>query len=194
MLMSHFQVIPRSLLYLTVVIWCSGCGDADKARSSSSSVHSLESGDATHTHPAEAAAENLLSSFSHDELPTPRPTIPVLGELGDGAREEAFRILGQYIRSQRWTLWFTEIVVSDGNDDVATCFFRGNADGHFALMLAFQNDTWIVTAYEIPEKPWARVHGETMEEYVSEMVAEAKEQGEPYHKGTLADGLYLLEH
>jgi hypothetical protein len=194
MLMNHLQVVLRFILYLAVIISCYGCGDADRARSPSSSVHPLESSDPTDAHPAEVAAEKLVSVFSRDELTTPRPTIPVLSELGDDAREEAFQILGQYIRSQRWTLWFTEIVVSDGKDDVATCFFRGSTDGHLALMLAFQNDAWIVTAYKIPEKPWARVHGEAMEEYVSEMVAQAKEQGEPYHKGTLADGLYLLEH
>ncbi len=116
----------------------------------------------------------------------------MLSTLGDDAREEAFQILGQYIRSKRWTLWFTEIVVSDGKDDVATCFFKASPNRHLVLMLAFQDDAWVVTAYEIPERPWARVHGETMEEYVSGMVAEAREQGEAWHKGPLADGLYLL--
>ena len=86
-------------------------------------------------------------------------------------------MFGQYIRPQRWTLWFTEIVVADGKDDVATCFFRGSVDGHLVLMLATQNDAWIVTAHEIPERSWPRVHSETMEEYVDKMVAEAREQG-----------------
>jgi len=75
--MSHVQIIPRFGLYLTVVIWCSGCGDADTTRSSSSGLGPLELGDATHADPAEAAAENLLSSLSRDELLPPRPTMPV---------------------------------------------------------------------------------------------------------------------
>jgi hypothetical protein len=102
--------------------------------------------------------------------------------------------LGQYIRSQRWTLSFAQLVVSRGQEDVATCFFKGNADEHLVLMLAFHENAWVVTAYEVPAKPWARVNGETFEEYVNEMVAEAKEQGTACHAGLLADGLYLLEH
>lgn len=194
MVLSHLQVVLRFVACLAAVIGCSGCKDTDRGLSSSSTVHPVQSSDATHAHPAETAAENLVSLFLRDELPSPRPAIPVLSKLSPDAQEEALQILGQYIRSQTWTLWFTEIVVVDGKEDVATCFFRGKTDEYLALMLAFQNDAWIVTGYEIPARPWARVNGETMEEYAREMLDEAKKQGEAYHNGTLADGIYLLEH
>lgn len=192
--MNRFQLVWPCAVYMSMALLCSGCGDADRTPMPAPSVQHVERKDQAQFHPAETAAEQFVSMFSGDELPNPLPTIPELRKLDDDARDESLQTLQQYLRSQHWTLWFTEIVVSGGQEDVADCYFKGSKDEHLVLGLAFHKNTWIVTTYEIPAKPFARVHGETMEEYVSEMVAEAKEQGEPYHNGTLADGLYLLEH
>jgi hypothetical protein len=154
----------------------------------------MDRNDREQFHPAEASAEKFLSAFSGDEFPNPPPKIPVLSKLNEDARDEAIQSLGQYLRSQRWTLWFTKLVVSEGREDVATCFFKGSSNAQLVLMLAYLENTWIVTAYEIPAKSWARTKGESLEEYVNRMVAEAKKQGTPLYNGTLADGLYLLEH
>ena len=194
MLMNRLQFVLPFALYLSVAICCSGCGDADRTRTPVPSVQPMEPNDRTQFHPAEMAAEEFVSIFSGDELPNPLPKIPGLSKLDDDARAEALQTLGQYLRSQRWTLWFTELVVSGGREDVATCFFKGSAREHLVLMLAFHENAWTVTAYEIPAKSWARANGESVEEYVNRMVAEAKEQGTSFHNGPLADGLYLLEH
>ncbi len=193
MLMNRLQVVFPFALCLSVAILCSGCGGADGTRTPASSVQPMERNDRTQFHPAETAAEDFLSIFSGDELPNPLPKIPVLSKLKDDARDEALQSLGQYLRSQRWTLWFTELVVSGGREDVATCFFKGSAHEQLVLMLAYHENAWIVSAYEIPAKSWARAKSESLEEYVNRMVAEAKEQGTSFHNGPLTDGLYLLE-
>ena len=193
-LMNSLQISLRFSLFLPMLIWSSGCGETKRTQSPASIVQPRESSERTYDHPAEAAAEEFVSLFSRDELPIPRPTIPVLRKLKEDDREEAIETLGQYIRAHCWTLWFTEIVVTDGKDDVATCFLKGGADEHLVLMLAFQNDGWLVTAYEIPARPWARRNGETLGDFVTKQVSEAKEQGTALHNGPLTDGLYLLEH
>lgn len=191
--MNRLQLVWPCALYLSMVLLYSGCGDADRTPIPAPSVQPVERNDQTQFHPAKTAAEQFVSMFSGDELPNPLPKIPELRKLDDDARDESLRTLQQYLRSQHWTLWFTDLVVSGGQEDVADCYFKGSKGEHLVLGLAFHENTWIVTTYEIPAKPFARADDETLEEFVNRMVTLAKEQGTPFRKGPLPDGLYLLE-
>ncbi len=145
-------------------------------------------------HPAEVLAEQLVSAFSSDELPAQRPAIASLNKLDGEEREEVFRTIQKYIQPRQWRLWFTEIVVLAGKEDVATCYFRSSEQDHIVVRIAFHQESWIVAACEIPEVRLARREDETLDHHVTEMVTMAKEQGTAWLEGPLVDGLYFIEH
>ncbi len=144
-------------------------------------------------HPAEVAAEQLVSAFSVQELADSMPNITVFERFSGRERRERQELVRRYVVSQSWVLCLTEIVVLDRVEDVANCFFKGSAGGYLELGLVFHEGAWIVTRLEIPTLPGAR-GSETFETYIERMMAGAREQGVPYRAGLLGDGLYLLEH
>lgn len=175
------------IIAASVSIWVTGCQNPGGGSLGDSTM------EAENDHGAEVAAARLIADFSLEELPVNRPTIPVHRRLEGNERSEAVKRLQETIQSQEWKLSFTNIVVTDGIEDVATCFFRSETNDHLVLMLATLDQEWIVTGYEIAPIPWARLGGQPLEEYVEEMVTLTKEQGIPYTVGPLEDGLYFRE-
>jgi hypothetical protein len=145
-------------------------------------------------HPAEVVAEQLVEAFSRDEMTAQWPAITRLNNQQGAELDELFRTLKRCIQSQQWNLWFTEIVVLGGKEDVATCFFRSRSQDSLVVMLAFHQKSWVVTAYETPETRFARSEDETVDQYANKMVASVKEQGTAFLEGPLVDGLYFIEH
>ena len=158
------------------------------------SLKSPEAVKPSRLHPAEVAAEQLVSAFSSDELPAQRPAISILNKLEATEREEVFRTLQEYIQSKQWSLWFTQIVVLQGKEDVANCYFRSRQQDHLVVRMVFHQKSWIVAACEVPETRLARREDETLDQHVTEMVISSKEQGTAYLEGPLVDGLYFIEH
>ena len=145
-------------------------------------------------HPAEVLAEQLVSEFSSDELSAQRPTIAGLRKLDTEEREEVYQTIQKDIQAKQWNLWFTVIVVSDGRDDVATCYFRSGQQDHVVVRLAYYKNSWIVAACETTGSHFARREDQTLDQHVTEEVKASREQGAAWKEGPLVDGLYFREH
>lgn len=148
----------------------------------------------SHLHPAEVLAEQLVFQFSSDELPAQRPTIAGLRKLDSKERDEVFQKIQKDIQAKQWKLWFTEIVVSNGKDDVATCFFQSGQQDHVVVRLAHHENLWIVAACETVGSSFSPSEGESLSEHVNEEVNASKQQGSAWQSGSLDDGLYFIKH
>jgi hypothetical protein len=167
---------------------------AEAQKTFDESVKSAKAVGQSRHHPAEVVAVQMVSAFSQEEMPAQRPAITRLNNQQGAELDELFRTLQRYIQSQQWNLWFTEIVVLGGKEDVATCFFQSSNQDSLVVMLAFHQNSWVVTACETTATRFARSEDETVDQYASNMVTSVKEQGTTFLEGPLVDGVYFIEH
>ncbi len=158
------------------------------------SLKSPQQASQSRLHPAEVLAEQLVSELSSDELPAQRPTIAGLRKLDSKERDEVFQTIQKDIQAKQWNLWFTVIVVSNGMDDVATCFFQSSEQDHVVVRLAHHENSWIVAACETVGSSFSPREDESLSEHVNEEVNASKQQGSAWQSGPLDDGLYFIEH
>lgn len=119
-------------------------------------------------------------------------------ELTTDDREHYFRRLEKYIRNNEWDLYFTSIEIWEGNEDLADVILKARSGDIVIFILGFWYDTerWELDGYEFPALTYDRPDDQSYEDYVRQIIDEAKDAGVSYsERATIDDnGLYFIEY
>jgi hypothetical protein len=119
-------------------------------------------------------------------------------EFTTDERESYFRRLEKYIKNNHWNLHFTIIEVYDGTDDMADVILKARSGDLAIFMLGYWYDTdrWELDAYEFPALTFDRPLDQPYEDYVKQIIDDAREYGVPFSaRETIEDaGLYYIEY
>jgi hypothetical protein len=119
-------------------------------------------------------------------------------ELTKEDREHYFRRLEKFVRNNIWDLYFTSVEIWEGNEDLADVILMAESGDIVVFILGFWYDTerWELDGYEFPALTYDRPEDQTYEEYIQQIIDDAKADGVTYSKrGTIGDnGLYYIEY
>jgi hypothetical protein len=199
----------RHIALIISVIVLAGCSGATAPVQPESTPDSTVSSPATpvldspatpeppsHSHEAERIALDFIDDIKDGQYVNSILEIDADTELSPQDRVAAFRMLEQFIRTQKWKLWFTSIEVFEGHEDSVDCYLRGTDGGLLVLLLGYHYDIaeWRIDAYEIPELTFSRPENEPYADYVARNVAESKAGAQPFKDGVQGDGRYFIEY
>jgi hypothetical protein len=111
-------------------------------------------------------------------------------------RVDYFRRLEKFIRNNDWNLYYTIVDMYDGVDDFADVILKSKSGDLLVLCYAYWYDTerWELDAYEFPGLTFDRPADQLYEDYVQEIIDDAKEIGVPYaQRETIeSEGTYYI--
>jgi len=119
-------------------------------------------------------------------------------ELTKEDRSYYFRRLETFVRNNEWDLFFTAVDMYDGQDDIADVILKAGSGDIVIFIVAYWYDTerWELDGYEFPGLTYDRPEDQSYEDYVAEIIANAKDYGVPYsQRKTITDmGTYYIEY
>ncbi|MBN2621218.1 hypothetical protein JXB22_09035 [candidate division WOR-3 bacterium] len=119
-------------------------------------------------------------------------------ELAKEDRIYYFRRLETFVRNNTWDLYFTAVDIYDGEEDIADVILKAASGDIVIFIVAYWYDTkrWELDGYEFPGLTYDRPEEQSYEDYVDEIVENAKSYGVPYaQRKTITDmGTYYIEY
>jgi hypothetical protein len=153
-------------------------------------------GSKANLHIVEQIVLDFIDALCNDQY---RDTIPVIdadAELAPEDRIAVFRTLEHFVKSQKWSLWFTSFDVLNHVEDAADCYLMGTSGDVMLLLLGYHYDVgqWRIGAYEIPEYTFSRPQGESYADYMERNLAKSYLGAQPLQQGIHEDGRYFIDH
>ncbi|HEC78563.1 MAG TPA: hypothetical protein ENI34_05390 [candidate division WOR-3 bacterium] len=119
-------------------------------------------------------------------------------ELTKEEREYYFRRLEKYVRNNTWSLYFTIIDIYNGHEDMADVILKAKSGDLVVFCLGFWYDVnrWELDAYEFPALTFDRPEDQSYEDYVQQIIDDAKAVGVEYSKRETIkkQGTYYIEY
>lgn len=119
-------------------------------------------------------------------------------ELTEEERDDYFRRLETFVRNNTWDLYFTAVDVYDGREDIADIILKASSGDIVIFIVAYWYDSeqWKLDGYEFPGLTDDRPEEQSYEDYVNEIIENAKTYGVPYaERKTITDmGTYYIEY
>jgi|GEM_PF-3272765 len=119
-------------------------------------------------------------------------------ELTKEDRQYYFRRLETFVRNNEWDLFFTAVDMYDGQEDIADVILQAASGDIVIFIVAYWYDTerWELDGYEFPGLTYDRPEDQSYEDYIAEIIDNAKEFGVPHsQRNTITDmGTYYIEY
>jgi hypothetical protein len=119
-------------------------------------------------------------------------------ELTKEDRIYYFRRLETFVRNNTWDLYFTAVDIYDGKEDIADVILKAASGDIVIFIVAYWYDTerWELDGYEFPGLTYDRPEEQSYEDYVDEIIENAKSYGVPYaQRKKITDmGTYYIEY
>jgi len=112
--------------------------------------------------------------------------------------EYYFRRLEKFIKNNQWNLYFTAVDLYEGDEITADVILKAKSGALLVLCLNYWYDTaqWELDAYEFPGLTFQRPSNQGYDDYVKEIIVNAKDVGVDYaQRETIKDeGTYYIEY
>ncbi|KPJ72032.1 hypothetical protein AMJ52_07690 [candidate division TA06 bacterium DG_78] len=173
------------LLLLSIVFFVSCEGDASLPKH-------------TPQHEVEQIALNFVRDVKNNVYTNQSYYFVADSEFIADDREFYFRRLEKFIKNNAWDLYFTAIDIYDGQELTSDVILRAKSGDIVIFCVNYWNDTqrWELDAYEFPGLTFYRPDDQSYEDYVKQLIAEAKDVGVEYsQRQTIGNqGTYYIEY
>ena len=172
------------LLLCLVYVWCEG-------GRTSAPKH-------TPKHEVEQIALNFIRDVKNNIYTEDIYFFEADTEFTISEREDFFRRLEKFIKNNTWDLHFTAVDIFEGDGVTADIILKAKSGDIAIFCLNYWYDTqrWELDAYEFPGLTFNRPTDQSYDNYIKEIIANAKDIGVEYSKRETIghEGTYYIEY